>query len=135
MTAKREIVKVKNAGTPEQTSKTIFDELRRDLADWMTTNHDEVWRPDIELTREENEFAARMLVPGIDSKHLEVMIAPDVLLIKGEMNGRRKVFRSIKFPRPVNPDKVQAELKDGMLCVRSEIAGVSKVNVFMPKAA
>jgi HSP20 family protein len=133
-----EAVKVKNAETPEKTRATIFDELKRDLAEWMTTDRDLVWRPAMELTKEDNEFAVRALVPGVDPKDLDVMVAPELLLIKGETHrgsSRRKLLRSIEFPRPVNPDKVHAEMKDGMLSVKAEIAEASKPNIFMPRAA
>src|SRR5437870_1778690 len=104
-----EVVEVKNAETQEKTKETIFDELKQDLAEWMTTDRDRVWRPAIELTKEDNEFAARALVPGVDPKDVEVLVAPELLLIRGEMHrgesGHRKLLRSIKFPRPVNPNK------------------------------
>ena len=134
-----EAVKVKHSETPEKTKETIFDELRRDFADWMTADRDMVWRPAIELTKEDNEFAARALVPGVDPNEVEVLVAPELLLIKGMTHsgksGNQKLLASIGFPRPVNPDKVHAEIKDGMLAVRAEIAGASKVKTFMPRAA
>jgi HSP20 family molecular chaperone IbpA len=129
-----EMVEVKHSSTPEKARETIFDELRRDFADWMTANQDMVWRPTIELMKEGMEFAARVLLPGVDPGDIEVMVAPDILLIKGETRGR-KMLKSIKFPRPVNPDEVHAELKDGMLTIRAKIAGASKVRVFVPRAA
>jgi HSP20 family protein len=134
-----EAVEVKKAGTPEETTRAIFDELKRDLADWMTADRDMVWRPAIDLIKENNEFVARALMPGVDSRDIEVMIAPEMLLIKGEIHrgeyGHTQLSRSLRFPRPVNPDRVHAELKDGMLSVRAEIAGAGKVKIFRPRAA
>jgi HSP20 family molecular chaperone IbpA len=135
MIASSEVVKVKDCGTPEQTTRAIFDELKRDLGEWMTAHHDLVWRPGIEMTTEGKEFAARALMPGMEAKDLEVMVAPEMLLIRGEARDGRKVLRSIKFPRAVNPARVHAELEDGMLCVRAEIAGASRILPFMPRAA
>lgn len=130
---------MKHSETPEKTKEAIFDELREDFADWMTTNRDLVWRPAIELTREDNEFAARALVPGIEAKEVEILVAPGLLLIKGETHrgepGHRKLLRSVEFPRPVNPDKVHAEIRNGILCVRAEIAEASKPNILVLKAA
>jgi HSP20 family protein len=134
-----EAVEIRNAGTPEETTKVIFDELKRDLADWMTADRDMVWRPAIDLIKEDNEFVARALIPGVDARDIEVLIAPEMLLIKGEIHrgqyGHTELLRSVRFPRPVNPDRVLAELKDGMLSVRAEIAGAGKVKVFRPRAA
>jgi HSP20 family molecular chaperone IbpA len=96
------VVEIKNADTPEKTSKAIFDELRVDLADWMTADRDLVWRPVVELTREGETFAARALLPGVDAGDVEVSVAPEILLIKGEAHpresGQRKLLRSIRFP-------------------------------------
>ena len=134
-----EIVDVKHSETPEKTRETIQAALRQDFAEWMTTDRDMVWRPTIELTKEDNEFAARALVPGVDAKEVEVLVAPKLLLIKGETHrgepGHRKLMRSVEFPRPVNPDKVHAEIKDGMLSVRAEIAEASKGNISLVKVA
>jgi HSP20 family molecular chaperone IbpA len=131
-------VEVKPSGTPEETAHIILNELRRDLAEWMTTDRDLVWRPALTLTKEDNEFVVRGFVPEVDAKDVEVLIAPDVLLIKGEANrgksNHRTLLRSIKFPRPVDPNKVHAEIQDGVLSVEAEIAR-SKVIPFVPRAA
>jgi HSP20 family protein len=134
-----EAVEIKNAATPEETTKAIFDELKRDLADWMMDERDMVWRPAIELIKEGGEFVARVLLPGIDAKDIEVMIGPEMMLIKGETNrveyGHTALLRSLRFPQPVNPDRVHAELKDGMLSVHAQIAGVARLKIFRPRAA
>src|SRR5262245_25345307 len=134
-----EMVDVKHEKTPGKMRHRIFDELRRDLADWMTAKRDLVWRPAIEITEENNEFAARVLVPGVEAKDLEVLIAPEMALIKGTTDRgeptETKLLRSINFPRAVNPNAVHAEIKDGMLCIRAKIANVSHVTNFMPRAA
>ena len=116
-----EAVEVKNARMPEKTRELIDAELREDLADWMTAKRDEVWRPAIELTNEDGTYVARALVPGVAPGNMEVMVAPDILLIKGQAGGR-KILSSVKFPQLVNPNRVHAEIEDGMLCVRAEFA-------------
>jgi HSP20 family molecular chaperone IbpA len=132
-------IEVKHSETPEKTTEIIRDELRRDLADWMTTDRDMVWRPTVELTKEDNQFAAKALVSGVDAEDVEVLVAPELLLIKGQLQrgepGRRKLLCSIKFPRLVNPDKVHAEMHDGMLAVRAEIAEPAKTSLLLPRAA
>jgi HSP20 family molecular chaperone IbpA len=128
-----ELVEVRKSETPEKTRAIILDELRRDFAEWMTAKEDLVLRPNIELTREGNEFAVRALVPGIDPRDIEILVAPDILLIKGE--NHRKVLRSIEFPMPINPAKVHAELRDGMLSVKAKIARAQTLELVMPRAA
>jgi HSP20 family molecular chaperone IbpA len=39
----------------------------------------------------------------------------------------------MEFPRPLNPQQVDAEMKDGVLTIRAEIAEVP--NIFMPREA
>jgi HSP20 family molecular chaperone IbpA len=133
------IVEIKNAVTPEKTRQAIFEELRDDLGEWMTADVDSVWRPPLELTKEGHTFAVRALLPAVDASDVEVMVAPDILLIKGQAysseSGRRKFLRSINFPEAVNPDKVRAVMKDGMLFVKADIAESSEGNVFVLQAA
>jgi HSP20 family molecular chaperone IbpA len=111
--------------SPEQTRKAIFDELRQDFADWMTENVDVVWRPVLELTKQNNEYVAQAFVPGVDPADIEVLVAPDILLIKGLVlrgSRRTKLLCSIKFPELINAERVQAEIKSGILSVRTRIA-------------
>src|SRR5215471_16478456 len=93
-----EAVEIKNAGTPEETTKAILNELKRDFADWMTADRDMVWRPAIDLIKEDNEFVARTLIPGVEARDIEVLIAPEMLLIKGEIHrgeyGHTELLRS-----------------------------------------
>ena len=121
------------------TAAAILNEMKRDLAEWMEAKEDMVWRPPLELAKERDEFVARTLVPGFDPARIEILISPDSILVKGETdNGEpnhRRLMRSIPFPRPINPDRVHAEMKDGMLSVRAEIAHGSRVLEFVPRAA
>jgi HSP20 family molecular chaperone IbpA len=128
-----ELVEVKASETPEETKRIILDELRRDFGEWMMAKEDLVLRPSVELTKEGNEFAVRALVPGIDPKDIQIMVAPDILLIKGE--NHRKLLRSIEFPMAINPAKVHAELKDGMLAIKARIARTERFEIVMPRAA
>ena len=134
-----EVIKVNNLETPEKTTKVIWEELRSDFAEWMTANRDLVWRPTIELTKGDNEFVAKALLSGVDPKDVEVLVAPERLLIKGEVRGgksdRRKLLCSIRFPRLVNSDRVRAEINDGVLSVRARIADASKANIRLLRAA
>jgi HSP20 family molecular chaperone IbpA len=121
------------------TNKVAFDDARTEFAEWMTVNEDLVFRPSAEISKEENEFVVKVLVPGRKHKGVEVWIAPDMVLVKGEINrgqaGRMKLFRSITFPRSVNPDTVHAVIDDGMLSIRAEIAGAYKGITITPLAA
>jgi HSP20 family molecular chaperone IbpA len=130
MTETAEFIQVKTAPTVEKTREIIYNELRRDVAEWMTTNEDLVYRPAVELTEEGGEFAARVLVPGVHAKDMEVWVTPERLLIKG-----KQLMRSIEFPRPINPDRVDAEITDGILSIHAKIAKSANIAIFRPRAA
>ena len=123
-------VEIKNAPTVEKTREIIQNELRHDLGEWMMAKEDLVWRPAVELTKEGGEFAARFLVPGLRTEDVEILVSPERILIKGN-----QFLRSVEFPRPVNPDKVHAEIAGGMLSVRARIAEPGNVVMFKPRAA
>jgi HSP20 family molecular chaperone IbpA len=135
MIGKSNVIEVKHCDTPERMKDVIVEELRRDFEEWMTTNRDEVWRPRIELTNEGEEFAARVLLPGVDPSDIEVMVAADALLIKGETASHRRLLSSLKFTQPVDPNKVHVVMNDGLLSIRAEMVRATKVLAFRPKAA
>jgi HSP20 family protein len=119
----------------------------KDLDDWLAAERELVWKPAIELTEKDNQFEIRIAVAGIDPKDLNVEVTSDDLLVKGETKTEKKVdkgevhtselqsgslFRSIHFPKNVDPEKVKAEIKNGLLTVVAPIAEEArtrKVNV------
>jgi len=109
----------------------------RDIEHWLAAEGELVWRPAIELKEQDNAFVVRVAVPGMEAKDLDVEVTPDELLVKAEAKHEHEekkgkvhtcefqagsLFRSISFPRPIDPDKVKTELKDGVLTVTAEAA-------------
>jgi len=132
-------VEVKNSGAAGTMTAMISEAMRREFGEWMSANEDPVWRPVIELTKFNNAYMAKALLPGVSAEDIEVMVSPDFMLVKGEINsgqpGARKIFRPVKFPQPIDPKRVRAEIHNGVFSMRAEIAAASKVVDFMPKAA
>jgi HSP20 family molecular chaperone IbpA len=130
---------MRTAKAAKTASKLIGDELKNDLADWMTADRDLVYRPAIALTKEEGVYAAKALLSVVDPKDVEVFIAPEAMMIKGVVHRAgeepRKLLASIKFPKPVNPDKAHTEMYDGMISVRVELAEAAKSDHVMLLAA
>jgi HSP20 family protein len=73
----------------------------------------------------------------VDSKAIDIEVAADFLLIKAEVHHEHtsargevhvcefesgSLFRSIRFPKKVDPNKVQAEFKNGMLHLKAAVA-------------
>ena len=108
-----------------------------DLDDWLAAERELIWKPAIELTEKDNQLEIRDAVTGFDSKDLNVEVTSDDLLVKGEKKTEKKedkgevhtsefqsgsLFRSIHFPKKVDPNKVKAEIKNGLLTVVAPIA-------------
>jgi len=87
--------------------------------------------PQLNLLKDENEVQVQAEMPGVKKEDLEIEIKGDHLTIKGkrefkygddinciQLERRTTEFkRSIKLPFRVDSDKVQAELKNGVLLV------------------
>jgi HSP20 family protein len=129
----------------EKRAFEIFDGSDRtfgsDLDDWLAAERELIWKPSVELTEKDNEFSLRIAVPGVDPKDIDIEVTPEYLLVRGEAHqeheedrGRVHVcefesgnlFRSIHFPKKINPGKVKAELKNGVLLVNAGIAVEAK---------
>lgn len=102
--------------------------------------------PLINLYDDIEGFRVRAEVPGLDKESLDITATSDTLTIKGE---RRKAepenvsyhrrerdygtfSRSLRLPEPINPDKVNAVYRNGVLDIslpRSEEAKPRKVVV------
>jgi HSP20 family protein len=111
--------------------------LGRDLEHWFNAERELVWKPAIELSEKDEKFHVSVAIPGVDPKTLDIEVAPDYLLIKAEVhhehtsdNGEVHIcefetgslFRSIRFPKRVDPTRVQAEFKNGMLYLTAAVA-------------
>ena len=74
---------------------------------------------------------------GVDPKDLNIEVTPEDIVLKAEIHHQHderkgtvhtcefesgSMFRSIHLPRRINPDKVRAELKNGLLRVTAEAA-------------
>ena len=122
----------------------------RDLENWLQAERELVWRPTVELYEKGDAFCLEAAVPGVDPKNIDIEVTPEDILLtaqiahehkeeKGTVHicefDRGKMFRSIRLPRRINPDKVKAEFKNGMLYLTAEIAAEARVKKIKPEAA
>lgn len=113
----------------------------RELEDWLQAERELIWKPAIELKEKDNQFELQASVAGVDPKDLLVEVTADELLIRGETKTEKKeekgqvytsefhsgsLFRSIRLPKKIDPEKVKAELKNGVLTVTAPIAEEAK---------
>jgi HSP20 family protein len=86
--------------------------------------------PQINMTQDENNFYAEILVPGIYPKDLELTVMRGVLTISGERKethkdktwhrrerGHGKFMRTLDLNCEVNTEKVTAKYENGLLFV------------------
>ncbi|MHB2019361.1 MAG: Hsp20/alpha crystallin family protein [Candidatus Xenobia bacterium] len=103
--------------------------------------------PAVNMHRESDNLVVECAMPGINKDQLKITCTRDILTIQGEVKHdtkhehqdylhqefRHETFsRSIPLPVDVDPNKVQAKLKDGMLRItipQHEEARKNQVNV------
>ena len=135
-----------------------LDRMRREmdrLWESVTGEHfpstfDYDWVPSLDLSDSGERLVAEVEVPGMDPKDIDISVAGDVLTISGEKKREReekeqayhlveraygKFSRSIRLPAGVNPDRVEASYKNGILTISLEKAEQSKTKRIEVKAA
>lgn len=98
---------------------------------------DRVWAPPVDMYETKDELVVTVEVPGMSEKDVHLSITGDVLTIRGERTQRHEVKHEVKeenyyrgerwfgrfertlpLPIPVQPDKVTATYRDGVLNVK-----------------
>ena len=109
---------------------------------------DSEWLPAIDVYEDEKHIHIKADVAGIEEKDLDLNLQDNVLTVSGRRNEEKKessgkncyvserrfgsFSRSIALPDGVNPDKVKAELKNGVLKVsieKPEIEEAKKIKI------
>jgi len=132
-----------------------LDRMRREmdrLWDNITRDHlpstlDYDWVPSMDLSDRGDSLVAELEVPGMDPKDINISVTGDVLTISGEKKREKedkehnyhlversygKFSRSIRLPSTVNPDRVEASYKDGILSIcldKTEQAKTKRIEV------
>jgi HSP20 family protein len=131
---------MKSTMVPATGSRWIRNEVDR-LLDRMWDGDDVAtmgeWTPRVDLTETPEALTARIEIPGIDPKDIQVTLEHDVLSIKGEkreqVDEKKERFlrterrygsfiRTMKLPMTVDATRVMATFKNGLL------------EIMMPKA-
>jgi len=105
------------------------------------------WGPSLDLSETKNDLIVKAEVPGIDPKGIDISLSNDVLTIKGEKKQEKEekeenyhfiersygaFSRSIRLPREVQSDKINASYKNGLLKVtlpKSEEAKKKEIKI------
>lgn len=107
------------------------------------------WMPALDLTETDKEFVIRAEVPGVPRENLDVHLEGEIMTLTGhrEKNIREtnenilweereagKFIRTIRLPKAVEPNKVEAHYSDGILTVRLPKAETAVKNKILIKA-
>jgi HSP20 family molecular chaperone IbpA len=113
--------------------------LGRDLENWTQAEEELVWKPAFELSEKDGRFHLEAAIPGVDAKEIDVEVTPEDIVLTAETRHEHTehkgivhycefesgmMFRMIHLPKRINPDKVKAEFKNGLLRLTAEIAEV-----------
>jgi HSP20 family protein len=106
------------------------------VEDWIKAERETIWRPALEVRRTKDAFVVEAAVAGIDPKQLDVQVTPTELVLGAQVHHSDReqegeivlcefangpLFRSYKFPAPVDPARVSAEFRNGMLRVTAPL--------------
>ncbi len=93
----------------------------------------EGWVPAVDISETKDAIYVKAEIPGMDPKDIDVSLAGDMLIIKGEkkeekeekdenfhrIEMRRGVFsRTVRIPVPVDKDKIEAKYEKGILKIK-----------------
>ncbi len=91
------------------------------------------WAPSIDVAETDTEITIRAEVPGIDAKDIDISLTGQTLTVSGEKKETTETKganyyrserrfgsfrRSLQLPTTVDPEKVSATQRDGILMIR-----------------
>jgi HSP20 family protein len=118
----------------QQEMNRMFNRFFRDW-DIGPSMETEAWAPPIDLAETPDKIVVKAEMPGIDPKDISISIRNNTLLLNGEKKEEKeekgKTFyrmervyggfsRTIDLPSSVEPDKITAECKNGVLEITME---------------
>jgi HSP20 family protein len=121
-----------------------------DVQHWMEAEAEFLSPVPLEISETETELTVRAEVPGFTEKEIEIAVEPGRLFITGKAEkntedkrkktlyseiSSKEVFRSIALPAEIDPDKVTALLKNGVLEISLHKAKPTKKAPAAAKAA
>ena len=122
----------------------------RDFDHWLQAERELLWKPAVELREANGELVLEVAVSGVDPKDIDIEATPEDIVLKADIQHEHeerkgtihicefhsgRMFRSIHLPRMINPDKVKAEIKNGLLTLKAEIAEEARAKKIKTEAA
>jgi HSP20 family protein len=124
--------------------------LGRDLENWTQAERELVWRPALELSEKDAKLQLEAAIAGVEARDIDIEVTPEEIVLKAQTQHKHKeqkgfvhycefesgkMFRSIHLPKKIDPNKVRAEFKNGLLRLTAEIAEEARARTIKPEAA
>lgn len=105
------------------------------------------WVPSLDVSETGKEVVVKAELPGMDPKEIDISVRGDMLTIRGERKKEEEkkgenyhriershgtFSRSVRLPTEVDPDKVNATYKDGVLKIemaKTKAAAAKKIDI------
>ena len=122
----------------------------RDLENWTQAERELLWKPAFELSEKDGRFQLEAAVSGVDPKDIDIEVTPEDIIVKGKAQHEHKeqkglvhycefqsgqMFRAIHLPKKIDPNRVKAEFKNGLLRLTAEVADEQHGQRSKPDAA
>ena len=122
----------------------------RDLDHWLQAERELLWKPAVELREADGEYVLEAAVSGVNPEGIEIEVTPDDIVLKADTHHEHEekkgtvhicefasgeMYRSIHLPKKINPDKVKAEFKNGLLRLTAEVAAEARDKKIKTEAA
>jgi HSP20 family protein len=125
----------------------LFDRFFEDVSVPSLFSEERTFAPAFDVSETEKELIVEAEVPGMDKNDISINLSNGLLTIKGEKKHEKKeeeenyhcverrygaFSRTMRLPVEVDPEKVDATYKDGLLKVtlpKSEAAEPKKIEV------
>lgn len=122
----------------------------RDLEHWKQAEEELVWKPAFELSEKDGQFVLEAAIPGVEAKDIDLEVAEEDIVLTAQTQHEHheqkgtvhycefksgNLFRDIHLPKKIDPDRVKAEFKNGMLRVTAKIVQESQAKTIKPEAA
>ena len=111
---------------------SLFDNFFSGVNRGPFENRQGIFNPKVDVTETDKDIKVRAELPGMDEKDVEVSLNKDTLTIRGEKKAEKEhegkayyrmersygsFSRTIPLPVEVDTDKIEAQLKKGVLTV------------------
>ena len=106
------------------------------LDDWLVAEREVIWRPALDVRQSDDSYVVEAAVAGLEPRQIDVRVAPNDVLISADVHhdhartanvllcefNAGPLFRSYHFDRPIDPERVTADYKNGLLRITAPLA-------------